>query len=560
MLPQKKVLVVEDNELNREILCDILSPEYAVLQAENGQAALDVLKENGESISLILLDIVMPVMDGYSFLSHMKENSAYSVIPVIVTTQSDSEADEVAALSHGATDFVSKPYKPQIILHRVASIIHLRETAAMVNRVQYDRLTGLYNKEFFYNKAKNMLLQHPDKKYEIVCSDIENFKLINDIFGIPAGDQLLREVASVYRRLVGDKGISCRLNADQFVCLVEHHREYEDEIFQNADEQIHALANMKNVIMKWGIYTVEDRSLTIEQMCDRAFLAARSINGQYGKYFAMFEDEMHDSLVREQAITDVMERALEEEQFEIYLQPQYQIRGTKLAGAEALIRWNHPEWGFQSPGVFIPLFEKNGFITKLDQYVWSRACKVLREWEDKGYPPISVSVNVSRADIYNVDLPKIMTELIKENNLSPDRLHLEITESAYTENPVQIVETVTRLRKLGFVVEMDDFGSGYSSLNTLNNLPIDVLKLDMEFIRSETAKPASQGILRFVIDLAHWIKLHVIAEGVETKEQLERLANIDCDYVQGYYFAKPMPCGEFENLLKESMEKEGGTI
>ena len=169
-------------------------------------------------------------------------------------------------------------------------------------------------------------------------------------------------------------------------------------------------------------------------MCDRAFLAARSINGQYGKYFAMFEDEMHDSLVREQAITDVMERALEEEQFEIYLQPQYQIRGTKLAGAEALIRWNHPEWGFQSPGVFIPLFEKNGFITKLDQYVWSRACKVLREWEDKGYPPISVSVNVSRADIYNVDLPKIMTELIKENNLSPDRLHLEITESAYTEN------------------------------------------------------------------------------------------------------------------------------
>ena len=384
MLPQKKVLVVEDNELNREILCDILSPEYAVLQAENGQAALDVLKENGESISLILLDIVMPVMDGYSFLSHMKENSAYSVIPVIVTTQSDSEADEVAALSHGATDFVSKPYKPQIILHRVASIIHLRETAAMVNRVQYDRLTGLYNKEFFYNKAKNMLLQHPDKKYEIVCSDIENFKLINDIFGIPAGDQLLREVASVYRRLVGDKGISCRLNADQFVCLVEHHREYDDEIFQNADEQIHALANMKNVIMKWGIYTVEDRSLTIEQMCDRAFLAARSINGQYGKYFAMFEDEMHDSLVREQAITDVMERALEEEQFEIYLQPQYQIRGTKLAGAEALIRWNHPEWGFQSPGVFIPLFEKNGFITKLDQYVWSRACKVLREWEDKG--------------------------------------------------------------------------------------------------------------------------------------------------------------------------------
>lgn len=554
MLPQKKVLVVEDNMLNREILCDILSPEYAVLEAENGQEALDVLKKHGESISLILLDIIMPVMDGYSFLSHMKEEPSFSVIPVIVTTQSDSEADEVAALSHGATDFVSKPYRPQIILHRVASIIHLRETAAIVNRVQYDRLTRLYNKEFFYQRAKDMLLQNPEKRYDIVCSDIENFKLINDIFGIPAGDQLLREVASVYRTLVRDKGISCRLNADQFICLVEHHREYEDEIFQEADLQIHSLANMKNVIMKWGIYTVEDRALSIEQMCDRAFLAARSINGQYGKYFAIFKNEMLDRLVHEQAITDIMEKALEEEQFEVYLQPQYQIQGNKLTGAEALIRWNHPEWGFQSPGVFIPLFEKNGFITKLDQYVWSRACEVLHEWEEKGYPDISISVNVSRADIYNVDLPKIMTELIKKNNLTPNRLHLEITESAYTENPVQIVETVVRLRELGFIVEMDDFGSGYSSLNTLNNLPIDVLKLDMEFIRSETAKPASQGILRFVIDLAHWIKLHVIAEGVETKEQLERLGDIDCDYVQGYYFARPMPCSEFEELLKKSME------
>ncbi len=185
---QKKILVVEDNWINREMLCEILSSTYKVLEAENGQEALDVLEEYGEEISLILLDIVMPVMDGYTFLSHMKANSNYSSIPVIVATQSDREADEVAALSHGATDFVSKPYKPQIILHRVASIIHLRETSAMMHRVQYDRLTGLYSKEFFYHSANNILKQHPDQEYDMVCSDIENFKLINDVFGMPAGE------------------------------------------------------------------------------------------------------------------------------------------------------------------------------------------------------------------------------------------------------------------------------------------------------------------------------------------------------------------------------------
>ncbi len=553
---QKKVLVVEDNMINREMLCEILFSTYEVLEAENGQEALDVLEEYGEEISLILLDIVMPVMDGYTFLSHMKANADYSSIPVIVATQSDREADEVAALAHGATDFVSKPYKPQIILHRVASIIHLRETSAMMHRVQYDRLTGLYSKEFFYHSANNILKQHPNQEYDMVCSDIENFKLINDVFGMPAGDQLLCRVADVYREIVGEQGISCHLNADQFVCLIERdHWVYTDALFKKVDDQIRSMTNMKNVTMKWGIYHIKDRTLIAEQMFDRAFMAARSIWGQYGKHFVIYNDDMHNKLVREQAITGVMETALEEEQFEVYLQPQYNIKTNTLSGAEALVRWNHPEWGFQSPGEFIPLFEKNGFITRLDQFVWKRACAVLREWDDKGYPPVNISVNVSRADIYNVNLPDILQDIIKEYKISPQRLHLELTESAYTENPSQIIENVARLRELGFLFEMDDFGSGYSSLNMLYNLPIDVLKLDMEFIRNETARAATPGILYFIIQMAHSMNLHVIAEGVETKEQLDRLASIDCDYVQGYYFAKPMPCKEFNEFLLKGIKK-----
>ncbi|MCJ7856991.1 EAL domain-containing protein [Lachnospiraceae bacterium NSJ-143] len=553
MLIKKKILIVEDNQINREMLKGILSPDYIVLEAENGQEALFILKDYKDEISLILLDIVMPVMDGYTFLSIMKANPSFSSIPVIVTTQSDNESDEVTALSHGATDFVAKPYKPQVILHRVASIINLRETAAMINQFQYDHLTGLYSKEFFYQRVKEKLIQNPDKEYDIISSDIENFKLINDIFGVPAGNRLLCCVADIYINLVGEEGVCGRFNADQFACLLERKGSYTDDFFVKAEEQLRLISNTKNVVVKWGVYIISDRTLPVEKMCDRAILTARSIKGQYGKHFAIYNEELRDKLLREQAITDSMETALAEGQFVIYLQPKYSIKDDMLAGAEALVRWNHPEWGFLSPAEFIPLFEKNGFITKLDQFVWDRACAVLKRWQDLGYPVIPVSVNVSRADVYQADIADILRSAIKKYGLLPSRLHLEITESAYTENPEQIIDTVRHLREIGFVIEMDDFGTGYSSLNMLNQMPLDILKLDMKFIQSEMTKTEERGILRFIMNLARWMNLTVVAEGVETSEQLERLRNIGCDYVQGYYFAKPMPCEDFEQLIVKSM-------
>lgn len=552
MYSKKKILVVEDNELNRMMLVGILEHEYDVLEAENGEVALSVLKQYGEAVSLILLDINMPVMDGYTFLSHMKADSSLASIPVIVTTQNDGESDEVSALVHGATDFVAKPYRPQIILHRIASIINLRETAAIVNLLQYDRLTRLYSQEFFYQRVKDILMRNPETRYDILCSDIENFKLVNDIFGVAAGDQLLRDVAGLYKDIVKENGICGRLNADRFACLIEHQEEYGDKMFIDANAYINSSANMKNVVMKWGVYHIEDRTISVEQMCDRALLAANSIKGQYGKYFAAYDDNLRSRLLKEQAITDCMETALAEGQFEIYLQPKYRILDDRLSGAEALIRWNHPEWGFQSPAQFIPVFEKNGFITKLDQFVWDQACAALRDWDDWGYPAINVSVNVSRADIYNADLIKILMNILQKYDLKPERLHLEITESAYTEDPKQIIDTVGSLRELGFVIEMDDFGSGYSSLNMLNQMSLDILKLDMKFIQSETSRSVNKGILHFIMNLARWMDLTVVAEGVETKEQLERLREAGCDYAQGYYYAKPIPRAEFESLLKDA--------
>ena len=553
MVPRKRILVVEDNELNRAMLCEILMEKYGVLEAHNGQEALEVLRQGRDSISLILLDLMMPIMDGYTFLDRLREDAELSLIPVIVMTQGSSEEDEVAALAHGATDFVPKPYRPQVILHRVASLIKLRETAAMVNMFQYDRLTGLYNKEFFYQKVRERLDANPEREYCIVCSNIENFKLYNDTFGRIAGDRLLKELADITQRLVGDTGFCGRYGADRFMCLQEQQTEQRRrQLFAARGDTVAP----QNIIMRWGIYEINDRSVPVEQMCDRAVLAADSIKGQYNQYFAVYDDALRGKLLREKAITDAMETALAQEQFTVYLQPKYSLRDNCMAGAEALVRWIHPQWGFMSPGEFIPLFEKNGFIHRLDQYVWEHVCALLCHWQEKGLPLLPVSMNVSRTDIYQIPLVEVLHGLAQKYNVDPKYLHLEITESAYAENPAQIISTMSQLRSLGFPIEMDDFGSGYSSLNMLGQMKLDILKLDRKFVQNEIAKSSDQSILGDIIAMAHRMKLDVVAEGVETREQVRRLLAVGCDYVQGYYFAKPMSASEFETLWASQRPSE----
>lgn len=555
---KKQILVVEDNLINRVMLCEILSEEYQVLEAENGEVALDILKEYKDKIDLILLDLMMPVMDGYKFLDFTKQDEELALIPVIVMTQGDSEEDEVSALAHGATDFVPKPYRPRVILHRVASIIKLRETAAMINQFQYDRLTGMYSKEFFYQKVREILDANPDKDYTIVCSNIENFKLYNDTFGREAGDRLLKESAKGMQMYIGDEGICGRYGADRFMCMRESGQEKSDRehIFGSTSSNIEK--KIENLSVKWGIYEITDRTVPVEKMCDRALLAAENIKGQYNIPYAVYDDNLRNKLLKEKAITDAMEKALENGEFLVYYQPKYSLNDDRMSGAEALVRWVHPEWGFMNPGEFIPLFEKNGFIPRLDKYIWEQVCIKLREWKEKGYGLLPVSVNISRADVYHLDLADTLLTITQKYGVNPELLHLEITESAYADNPNQIIATVDNLRKLGFIVEMDDFGSGYSSLNMLNQMEIDVLKLDMEFIRNEMTKPSNQSILRFVVGMAHWMNLSVVAEGVESKAQVDRLREIGCDYVQGYYFAKPMPVNEFEDLFKK--QKNNSTI
>ena len=542
---RKQILIVEDSEFNRDMLRGILSDDYDILEAENGAVALEVLYKNIDTITLILLDVVMPVMDGYEFLSKMKADKNISFVPVIVMTQRDKEKEEIKSLSLGANDFIPKPYKPPVIKHRIANLIKLRESAMMINQFKYDRLTGLYSKEYFYRKVKERLDDNPNKEYTIICCNIVNFKLINDTYGRDEGDRLLIEAADILQKRVSPDSICCRYTADRFLALTEKESEKKGrQCFIEARKKTRSELS-KNIPIKLGIYEIKNHNIPVEHMCDRALWVVDTIKGIYDKYVAVYDDKLRNQLLREQDITEAMENALIEKQFEVYFQPKYNLLNNTIEGAESLVRWNHPSLGFLSPGEFIPLFERNGFIRKLDEFVWERTCERLKEWKDHGYALVPVSVNVSRIDVFQSHLVDTFCKLIEKYGIEPEYLHLEITESAYTENPINIIRTVDELRKKGFIIEMDDFGSGYSSLNMLSQMEIDIMKLDMGFIRNELAKSEEKSILGDVVNMAHRMKLKVVAEGVETQNQRDRLQIIGCDLAQGYYYAKPMKDIEF---------------
>ena len=549
MQADKKILAVEADEDCRTSLLPALSSRYTVLEAEDGDQALKLLEDQGGDFALVLANATRTSPDGRPFPERLKTDPRFASLPVVAISPEAGEEEEMAALSHGADGFIPRPCRTELALCRVAAVMRLCESVALAKQARYDDIADVYSKSYFYQRVRDILLRNPATSYDILCSDIEDFKLINDTIGIVAGDRLLRQVGKLHASLLGDHGICGRLSADRFACLIEHREDYSDEMFTQSTARIKSGFGNRNVVLKYGIYRVEDREVPVEQMCDRALLAVQSIKGQYGKHFAFYDDKLRDTLLHRQAITDGMERALASGQFEVYLQPKFRIADGSLSGAEALVRWNHPEWGLQPPSEFIPLFERNGFITKLDQYVWEQACSLMRRWDLMGFPRIDVSVNVSRTDIRDMDMARVLGGLAERYGLDPSRLHLEITESACKDSADQLVETLHRLRKMGFVIEMDDFGSGYSSLNMLTEMPLDVLKLDMKFIQTEVANPSGDSILGFIVSLARWMELSVVAEGVETREQLERLQADGCDYAQGYFLARPMPVKALEELL-----------
>ena len=553
------VLVVDDELVNREILRNYLCNDYEVLCAADGMEALRLMRERKDSLSLVLLDLLMPVMSGYEVLKSAKADEELKHIPVIVTTS--EQAAELESLQLGAIDFVPKPYPPvDIVLARVLRIIELSEDRDIIQSTERDALTGLLNKEFFYRYAEQFDQRHPDMKTDAVILDVNHFHMINERYGKAYGDEVLRRIGQKAREMVGDSGgIVCRREADTFMVYCPHREDYKDIMEHVSTGLFEDDRNASNrVRLRMGIYSDVDKGIDIERRFDRAKMASDSVRGNFTKAIGLYDSHLHEkNLFAEQLIED-FSKALEEHQFHVYYQPKFDIRPNTpvLAGAEALVRWIHPEHGMISPGIFIPLFEENGLIQQLDSYVWRETARQVRAWKDKFDYSIPISVNVSRVDMFDQELPAVLEDILTENRITSEDLHLEVTESAYTQDSVQIITAVERFRSLGFKVEMDDFGSGYSSLNMVSSLPIDALKLDMQFIRNAFKPGGSTHMIEIIINIADYLHVPVIAEGVETEDQLTTLKDMGCDIVQGYFFSKPVPASEFEAFILQKKESD----
>lgn len=542
---KQTLLIVEDNDMNREILTDLLSDDYNVLQANNGLVGLQVMEEHYQELSLILLDIFMPECDGFGFLAKKKEKSLFDSIPVIVMTSSNTVEDEIRCLELGASDFLAKPYNTEVMKNRIRSTIRLREASSMLNRLEKDSLTGLYTKEYFFHLAENALHKNSSLKFDLLCCDVENFRRLNDRFGKDKCDEFLRIIARRLTETVPSLVIPGRMGSDIFAFLFEHQEDNWTEVL----DSLFSDGQLNGAVIKYGLLK-DIADLPIATAFNRAITALDEIKGHFGVTLALYDEEIHKELERRQLLLESMESSLKEGHFLVYYQPKHDLKNDSIIGAEALVRWIHPELGFISPSTFIPLFEKSGFVTELDHFVWEQVCQEIRHCLDVGFSIVPISVNVSRINFENPNLADDIIATVDKYNIDHSLFHIEVTESIAEDSPNFITEILQKLHENGFIIELDDFGSGYSSLAALTTLHLDIMKLDISVIRN-AAERKNYSLVRYAILLAESMKLKTIAEGVETDEQMAALRVLGCDYVQGHYYSVALPKDEFEPYLLE---------
>lgn len=554
--PKRRVLVVDDEEVNREILGNILGTQYEVSYAENGRQAYDMLHERLTRYSLILLDLLMPEMDGFELLEKIKSEEAVSNIPVIVMTS--EKPAEVRSIKMGADDFITKPYDmPEVILARCERIIQLYEDKSIIRSAEKDDLTDLYTREFFQEYIRQIDGSGHGSQMDAIVLNIEHFHMLNEMFGRKTGDSVLKKIADMVSDMLGEGVcIGCRPDADYFYFYLEHRDSY-DEVFKALSEELSGISKIPGVRMRLGVYQNVDTNISIEDRFDHAKYACDRIRGDYNRQISFYSKEENEKdLYHEQLINDI-DNAISNRDLVVFYQPKYGIQcdEPELRSAEALIRWRHPKYGMISPGDFIPLFESNGLIQKLDHFVWEEAARQIRKWKDEYGITVPVSVNVSRVDIYDAQLEDRLVRILKDNDIDAKELMLEITESAYADDAKGLTDVVTKLRESGFRIEMDDFGSGYSSLNMITEIPIDVLKMDMKFIRNMNKDAKSLKLVELVIEIADYLGVPVVAEGVEDKSQVDQLKSMGCELIQGYYFSKPVPPEEFNKFIEAEISK-----
>lgn len=548
---ESNILLVGINAENEALLEDIVSEKYEVtkVSAEN---ALKVLYDKSNSFSAAIINR----KDALSILKEIRSNPEYEKIPVLICTDVDNAEDEEELLQLEVLDFLKIPFNKSRVLNRLKTAIKLSEANRVIDELERDELTGLLTRKAFLRKVSHVINDNREKSYCIIAFDFDNFKSSNSLYGVEKCNEFLAYTAHEMMK-AQPEGISGRYGGDQYILFFDYEKNVNIERLNTLTKKILDTAPIPHQIVKMGVYSPIDTDAPLVINCDRAFLAISEIKGKYGKNLAFFEDDLQNHLLNEQRIIETMERGLEENQFQVFYQPKHETVTGHIAGAEALVRWNHPEYGFMAPNQFIPLFERNGFITKLDFFVLEQVCKDIKRWQQDGLPLIPISVNVSRFDFLDEGCIQKQLDFIEDYGINHNLLHMEVTESLYSENTDLIISQVKKTQDLGFMIEMDDFGAGYSSLGLLSTFPLNIIKLDISFVRNIKT---NEIVIENIIKMAHRMGLLTIAEGVETLEEYKILKSLGCDFIQGFYFSKPLPVREFETYLKKSSVLSCGKI
>ena len=552
---KKTILIVDDEEINREIMSAILENDFNVLQADDGRLALDMLSKGEQKIDLVLLDIFMP-MDGREVLKIRQQDPSLKKIPFIVCT-SDKDIEE-ECFHLGVNDFIKKPYEnPDIIVARIKRMIELYEDRSILKDVERDKLTSLLNREFFKKYAQQFDSRFPELQKDMISISINRFELIHELYGPEFGDNILLAIASQLSVCISNcNGLVGKDEGSTFMIYCEHHDEY-NQLPIKLNEAIKTVSSDVNISFRIGVYPNVSPSLDKDIVLSRTKSTADTLLNDFIKNIATYNEEKQAMSLHMEELIDAFPQALEEEQFKLYFQPKYNIQGDKptLVSAEVLIRWISPKFGFVSPGEFISLFEENGLIGKLDAYILEKAAEYMRQIKNKYGVYIPLSVNLSRVDIYRPNLVEEIIKIVESNDVPRDKYYIEITESAFVEDAKVVIPVIEHIRNSGFKVEIDDFGSGYSSFGALADLPFDVLKIDMQFIRSMDRNPKVKDIIKMIINLSKMFNATSVAEGVETEEQYLFLKENGCDVIQGYYFSKPLPLEDYMKLIEKELAK-----
>ena len=544
---KRKILIVENDEFNLKSLISLLADRYEIITACDGKIGLRLLEENYKDLALVLMNIQIPVLSGFDFLRKVQEDPFLSLIPIIVMTASDAPKTEVVCLNLGAADYIRKPYHAELIKKRLENVIRLRESSVSLREIEKDSLTGLYTEQAFFHYSRRIMQFRSDKKMHVIIGRIKDFELIISIYGRKKANELLCYMASIYNKKF-KYGLLAKKGKASFLCLLSDDYKLDHQRMDNVINEFTENAPIKGIRIKYGIYKNIDKNLPITTICDYATMAAETVMEDYNHDYAYYTDELAQKRIYNQMIENCFTDALKNKEFMIYYQPKIDVITEKVIGAEALVRWQRTDGSMISPENFIPIYEKNGQIQKLDAYIFGQVCRLQKRILDESKKLLSVSVNLSRSSILCEEIVEQYTKIVRENDIPITCVPLEITESAsvYGQKVVKVAE---RLLQSGFKLHIDDFGSGYSSMESLSRLPFSVLKIDKSLI-DHICETRVEILVNHIIKLSKDLNMRVLAEGVETKEQLDILRKIKCDEIQGFYYARPMPEVEFVEYVR----------